>query len=401
MRLLPLALEHLRQTHPQVRVCVEYGLNERLMPMVRHGEIACALSSIPSSAAHPDLRHQTLHLDRAVVIARSDHPLAARRKVVPADLARYPWVLARRWELERKALDELFADAGVPPVRAAVETSSAILMKTLVMQGDFLSFVPLEMIHWEHKAGLLRPLGGIGSSWERHVGITTRRDAAANDGMAALTEGLVRAAGTLRARGAHAAPRSRRTPVSRHATARSKPQDGDTRRPRLQMAQRQSRGTSMCLGHESHHMSRLPARRVLQLATLVLAAATLSACYVVPMQPGPAAVVVPAGAPAPALPLGMSARLYPANELATPYGMVSATVSNDLNGRGHFLAQIAGESFTGEATRVAGSQREGVANGTGSRGSFLACRYTMNSPTLGTGQCRMSNGAQFSMHVGG
>jgi DNA-binding transcriptional LysR family regulator len=200
MRLLPAALEHLRQTHPQVRVCVEYGLNERLMPMVRHGEIACALSSIPSSAAHPDLKHQTLHLDRAVVIARTDHPLAARRKVVPADLARYPWVRARRWELERKALDELFADAGVPPLRATVETSSAILMKTLVMQGDFLSFVPLEMIHWEHKAGLLRPLGGIGSSWERHVGITTRRDAGANDGLAALTQGLVLAAESMRAR---------------------------------------------------------------------------------------------------------------------------------------------------------------------------------------------------------
>jgi hypothetical protein len=148
---------------------------------------------------------------------------------------------------------------------------------------------------------------------------------------------------------------------------------------------------------------RFPARRTLHLATLALAAATLSACYVVPMQPGPAAMVVPAGAPVPvpAVPVGLSARLYPANELATPYGMVSATVSNDLNGRGHFQTQIAGESFTGEATRVAGSQRDGVANGAGSRGSFLACRYTMNSPTMGTGQCRLSNGAQFSMHVGG
>jgi hypothetical protein len=113
-------------------------------------------------------------------------------------------------------------------------------------------------------------------------------------------------------------------------------------------------------------MISLPARRALHLASFGLAAATLSACYVVPMQPGPA-MVVPAGAPAPApvVPVGMNARLYPANELATPYGMVSATVSNDLNGRGHFLAQIAGESFTGEATRLAGSQREGVANGTG------------------------------------
>ena len=200
MRLLPRALDHLRRQHPQLRVCVEYGLNERLMPMVRHGEIECALSSIPSSIAHPDLHHRTLYVDRAAVIARADHPLAAQRKVSPADLARHPWVLARRWELERRALDELFAHGGLPALQACVETDSAILMKTLVMHGDYLSFVPLEMIHWEQKAGLLRPLEGIGSSWERHVGITTRKDAAASDALAALTDSLVVAAPSVRGR---------------------------------------------------------------------------------------------------------------------------------------------------------------------------------------------------------
>src|SRR3569623_1518735 len=80
MRLLPRALDHLRRHHPHLRVCVEYGLNERLMPMVRHGEIECALSSIPNSTTHPELRHHTLHVDRAVVIACADHPRAAQRK---------------------------------------------------------------------------------------------------------------------------------------------------------------------------------------------------------------------------------------------------------------------------------------------------------------------------------
>lgn len=193
-RLLPRALELLRRSHPELRVCVEYGLNERLMPMVRHGQIACALSSIPNSAAHPDLRHQTLYVDRAGVIARADHPLALRRNVSAADLARYPWVLARRWELERKALDELFARAGVAPPQAAVETDSAVLMKSLAMHGDFLSFVPLEMIHWEQQAGLLRPLATGGHAWERHVGLTTRRDASGSDAVSALAEALGEAA---------------------------------------------------------------------------------------------------------------------------------------------------------------------------------------------------------------
>lgn len=138
-----------------------------------------------------------------------------------------------------------------------------------------------------------------------------------------------------------------------------------------------------------------------KLAIAFAAAAALSGCYVVPLQPAPVpgatTVVVPA---APPQPLTFSARLYPSNELASGYGMVAAVVTNDLNGRGHFSTAINGESFAGEATRVAGSSREGVANGAGNRGSYISCRYTMNTATLGTGTCRLSNGATFTMHVG-
>ncbi len=193
-RLLPQALLHLRQTWPGLRVFVEYGLNEKLMPMVRLGEIDCALSSVPRSTAHAELRHEALYADQAVVVARNDHPLAARRQPQAADLAQYPWVLARRWELERKALDDLFALAGIEPPRAAVETTSAVLMKTLLLGSDFLTFVPREMIWWEERAGLLRPLRGLRSAWERQVGVTLRRDQALSPTLAALLDSLRHAA---------------------------------------------------------------------------------------------------------------------------------------------------------------------------------------------------------------
>ncbi len=142
-------------------------------------------------------------------------------------------------------------------------------------------------------------------------------------------------------------------------------------------------------------------------AALGLAAvvAGLAGCYVVPIDPRtgqPAAVPssAPVAAPAPALPVSFPARLYPANDLASRYGVVNATVTNDLHGRGTFNANINGESFMGEATRKAGSSREGVANGAGNRGGYLGCQYTMNSSTQGTGTCRLNNGAVFTMHVG-
>ena len=140
------------------------------------------------------------------------------------------------------------------------------------------------------------------------------------------------------------------------------------------------------------------ARRIVLGAVLTASAAVLAGCYVVPVhQPAPA---IPAAAPA-LVPVTFSARLYPANDLAAGYGVVPAVVTNDLNGRGTFSTNIRGESFSGEATRTAGSSREGVANGAGNRGSYINCRYTMNSATLGTGTCRLSNGAVFTMHVGG
>jgi hypothetical protein len=140
-----------------------------------------------------------------------------------------------------------------------------------------------------------------------------------------------------------------------------------------------------------------------KLLPVLAAAAMLSGCYVVPLQAvpapgGPDVVVAP---PPPPQPLTFTARLYPANELAGSYGIVGAVVTNDLNGRGRFSAAIGGESFSGESTRVAGSARDGIANGSGSRGSYIDCRYTMNSPVLGMGTCRLSNGAVFTMHIGG
>jgi len=141
--------------------------------------------------------------------------------------------------------------------------------------------------------------------------------------------------------------------------------------------------------------------RLFLVAGAIAVAAALTGCYVVPLQPQPAMVHVAPSPPAPPVPVTFTARLYPANDAATVYGTVIASVTNDLNGRGYFTTNINGENFTGEATRIGKAAHEGQANGAGNRGSFISCRYTMSSPTLGTGNCRLNNGAAFSMHVGG
>lgn len=155
------------------------------------------------------------------------------------------------------------------------------------------------------------------------------------------------------------------------------------------------------MGLLSFSDSSRPIGRYAGAAALVLASVgALSGCYVAPIQPAPVVVHAPA-TPAPPVPVTLSVRLYPANEHASALGVVHAVVTNDLHGRGTFRANIQGENFVGEATRKAGSAREGLASGAGTRGGYLSCQYSMNSPSLGTGSCRLSSGALFTMHIGG
>ncbi len=174
-RLLPMALLRLMKTHPELKVSVLYGLNESLMPWVKQGEVDFALSSVPSRPTDPDLVHDHLFVESGAVVARAGHPLARRRSVSPAELTQQRWVLPRRRELERLAFDDLFIANQLIPPEAAVETTSTVLMKSLVMQSDILTFIPRELIHWEEKAGQLVQLKVSGSDWVRTVGMTRRR----------------------------------------------------------------------------------------------------------------------------------------------------------------------------------------------------------------------------------
>jgi len=120
-----------------------------------------------------------------------------------------------------------------------------------------------------------------------------------------------------------------------------------------------------------------------------------------PPPPYYAPPVEPAAPAGPAAPASLQARLYPSNEVATETGMLSGTVTNMMTGKGFFQLNYRGEVLQGEATRVPGDDRRGMASAYGQRGTFMTCDYRMTTPYLGTGTCSLSNGAQYQVHIGG
>ena len=134
---------------------------------------------------------------------------------------------------------------------------------------------------------------------------------------------------------------------------------------------------------------------------LIASSLTLTACYVVPVNQYPQAHNAPASpqivAPSPVV---LIAKLYPNNDAAAPFGVLSGSVTNHLNGRGEITVVQGGEVFRGEATRNVNDARSGTANGAGNQGGYMSCAYTMNNATLGTGNCRFNNGAVYRFHLG-
>jgi hypothetical protein len=157
----------------------------------------------------------------------------------------------------------------------------------------------------------------------------------------------------------------------------------------------------------------IPARLALALA---IPAFALSACYVIPID-HEGRPYYPAGASAPAqtypnsatpayvysgaaIPAVLNVRLYPANDVATQTGMMTGTVTNMMSGKGRFQFDYRGEVLSGEATRVAGDERRGVASAYGAHGTYVSCEYQMSTPQRGAGTCSFNNGARYQVHIG-
>ena len=107
--------------------------------------------------------------------------------------------------------------------------------------------------------------------------------------------------------------------------------------------------------------------RTLAVLGVLVSAASLAGCYVVPERlpdgrtiyqhyPLPPAGTVPAPPASPA-PATLPVRLYPANDVATQTGIVTGSVTNMMTGKGVFNVSYMGEVLSGEATRVSYEER--------------------------------------------
>lgn len=137
--LLPRAIAALHQRSPKVQIELVEGLMEPLMDRVERREIDLIIGPLDVRASRSGLCTEWLMTDTFSIVARRGHPLAELAAPSWADTNGYPWILPPSATLSRVRLDQAVADAGMPPPKPAVETSSLVALLSMLQDRDYIA----------------------------------------------------------------------------------------------------------------------------------------------------------------------------------------------------------------------------------------------------------------------
>jgi len=161
--IMPRAVIKLHDERPGIKVNVIEGLLETHVPALRRGELDLFVGGW-TRGLHPDLTTEILIRDRVLVWAGAGHPLARKRKVPIEGLNDYPWVMAPHTQFWMDFLDRQFLSAGLSPPMPTVVTNSATFIKEMLLENQYLSFLPEQLMLRQRRLGKLVSLPADGCS---------------------------------------------------------------------------------------------------------------------------------------------------------------------------------------------------------------------------------------------
>lgn len=169
---LPAAIARFRPQHPKLPIHALDGLYDDLLAGLRRGEIDFMIGALRDPPPIGDVEQRALFHDSLVLVARRDHPLAASQGISVADLAEYPWVVARAGTPTRARFDRLFDGRNAPS--SIVESGSVILMRELLEASDHLGCISRLQARAETDRGLMTVLPFAMPGTSRPIGLTLR-----------------------------------------------------------------------------------------------------------------------------------------------------------------------------------------------------------------------------------
>ncbi|HEY0199802.1 MAG TPA: LysR family transcriptional regulator [Rhodanobacter sp.] len=173
---LPELLSRFTAAHPAASVEVVEAPYVELLATLRHGDIDLLIGAQRDPSPANDVVQEGLFDDEPVIVGRSAHPLRGKRQLALADLLRFPWVIPSRGVPMRANWERMFRDQGAEPPRLRIECGSVLIMRGLMLKGDWLTLMSRDQFLFERQVDELAEIGAPGRVLRRRIALTRRSD---------------------------------------------------------------------------------------------------------------------------------------------------------------------------------------------------------------------------------
>ncbi|MFO2466292.1 LysR family transcriptional regulator [Pseudomonas sp. 15FMM2] len=150
-RLLTQAVLAYKRDHPKVRISLEVGTSDTLLPSLLRGDFDVVVGRLPDQSDSQELNIELLDGDEHMrVIARAGHPLASASVLELADLVDLTWILHPMGSPMRRRVENALQAAGMVQSLDIVETASILATTVMLEASDMIAVVPNDVA--EHYA---------------------------------------------------------------------------------------------------------------------------------------------------------------------------------------------------------------------------------------------------------
>lgn len=186
--MLPRAIDRMLKAFPGIRVRVIDGTYEVLLRQLRDADIDLMIGALRVPFEAPGLQQEALFKDPLAVVARASHPLAKRRTLDWSALKTAQWIMPMPGTPAQAVFERVLKSGGLVMPAAELQVNSALMMQSLLMQGERLAMMSPRQIKAELDAGLFVVLPLPMPEAARTIGLVYREDFLPTDSMQMLLQ---------------------------------------------------------------------------------------------------------------------------------------------------------------------------------------------------------------------
>jgi LysR family transcriptional regulator, pca operon transcriptional activator len=172
---LPGVLTRLKLAHPGLRVRLQQGRTEELLPLLAAGDIDLIVGRLYEPMMPDGFLREPLWAEPISILARAGHELFEQEEVTADDLRRYELVLPTVTQRVGQEIEHVLSALGLAPT-ARLRSSSYGFIREMLHGSDLLSIMPRLMMVGDLLRGTLRVVPLPVPAPDRPAGLILPRD---------------------------------------------------------------------------------------------------------------------------------------------------------------------------------------------------------------------------------